>query len=444
MIKHFTALAALTAILILAGCATQAEPRPDWLDSYPSDPASFIGIGGSATGNEADDREAAMARARADLAAQIAVDVRAELEVEATADSAGSSETQVRQSVEQSVAQNLQAVEVVETWFDREAGYWVYLRMSKAAWRTIRMREVQELRARAESLLDPYFGPGGSGTPAVRLTALEKARSLLAASPYAPIIRTEFFGSPAIFLDAVESLMVRLLSAIDLTSDSELLTVPAFRPFAVEGVVLARDGREIPGWPVVLSLPDGSSLSTTTDPDGRFVFDMPALSRTGRRSLSAGTDLAALGVDPDRMGQKPALDEIGWTVVVEPLEARLVPTGDLEDLAGLEPELRNLFADSGLPLQWVNEGGVVEILWEWEVFDFPKSTQFENAPLISQVSVGLSYRRDGALLFTTRAGPEKDGGLSREQARQRAARRVLAVLADSPDIFRELGEALRL
>ena len=78
------------------------------------------------------------------------------------------------------------------------------------------------------------------------------------------------------------------------------------------------------------------------------------------------------------------------------------------------------------------------------MFDFPPSTQFENAPLISQVSVGLSYRRDGALLFTTRAGPEKDGGLSREQARQRAARRVLDVLADSPEVFRELGEALRL
>jgi len=76
---------------------------PEWLSSYPASKSFYVGIGGSNTGNLAEDREKAAAAARADLAAQISAQVSSELKVSSQALADGSFTEKVDRTVNQSV-----------------------------------------------------------------------------------------------------------------------------------------------------------------------------------------------------------------------------------------------------------------------------------------------------------------------------------------------------
>ena len=118
------AAVALVVLLLIFSCSSGPETgkTPDWLSSYPADPAYYVGIGGSNGGNMAEDRDKAAAAARADLAAQISAQVSSELEVSSRASSDGDFSESVERTVNESVEQNLKSVETVDTWFSPEHG----------------------------------------------------------------------------------------------------------------------------------------------------------------------------------------------------------------------------------------------------------------------------------------------------------------------------------
>ena len=84
----------ITSIFILS-CATgggsvNIDPnRPEWMDNYPASDAYYIGIAGSRTGNEAEDRKTAEAGARSNVAASISVEIHNEITVLTKDDSEG-------------------------------------------------------------------------------------------------------------------------------------------------------------------------------------------------------------------------------------------------------------------------------------------------------------------------------------------------------------------
>ncbi len=122
--------------LILLSCAGQTGQsiaEPEWLSLPPSDPDYYFGIGGSDTGNEADDREAAIARAQADLAASISVDIISEFKLEEKLSGGVSSET-LENRITQSVNQSLVNLETMDSWYDPDRGYWILVRMDKSTW----------------------------------------------------------------------------------------------------------------------------------------------------------------------------------------------------------------------------------------------------------------------------------------------------------------------
>ncbi len=195
----------LVSVLVLgfSGCAGGGGSVPSWLSSYPADKAYYVGIGGSNSGNLAEDRELAAASARADLAAQISAQVSSDLQIISQASSDGFSSENVGQTVTQTVEQNLKAVEVVDSWFSPNQGAWVYLRLSKAKWAAIVNEEIANLTVRARGILEPVAG--GRMSESENLASLGRARSVLGESPWGLSVKDPVLGGSGILLDRVDA-----------------------------------------------------------------------------------------------------------------------------------------------------------------------------------------------------------------------------------------------
>ena len=127
----------LSIPLIISSCAGQSRTgseEPGWLSTPPADEEYYFGIGGSDTGNEADDREIAMARAQSDLAASISVDIISELRLEEKASSTGESSETLESRITQTVSQSLVSLETLDSWYNPDRGYWILVRMEKSVW----------------------------------------------------------------------------------------------------------------------------------------------------------------------------------------------------------------------------------------------------------------------------------------------------------------------
>ncbi|MDC7232612.1 MAG: LPP20 family lipoprotein [Spirochaetales bacterium] len=136
---RFSGLFILLTLLSLISCAVSTvdpavEAEPEWMSTPPSDDDFYYGIGGSSTGNEAEDREIAISRAQSNLAASISVDIISELELSNTVAADGSSKETLESRIQQSVSQSLVNLEAVDNWFHPDRGYWVLYRMNRQDW----------------------------------------------------------------------------------------------------------------------------------------------------------------------------------------------------------------------------------------------------------------------------------------------------------------------
>jgi len=141
---QFFPRAALGLLMLIPGglffsCASavrtaEEEPEPVWMTEVPDSTYYYIGIGGSSGGDEAADREKAMARARAELAASISVDISSELIMKAEVNATGMTEETLSRNIRQSVEQTLTNLETAGSWYSPEKGYWVYLRLNRSEW----------------------------------------------------------------------------------------------------------------------------------------------------------------------------------------------------------------------------------------------------------------------------------------------------------------------
>ena len=148
--QQFHPFISLTILFLIASCASSPEEqnpsqkgKPEWIANRPDSTVFYIGIGGSETGNQADDKEIARSRALAELSSEIFASIESTLDIQAT-DSSESGETYlVEQNIRQNVEQDLESLETVDTWYSQQDGYWYYMRLSKMEWEAI-----QERRAR--------------------------------------------------------------------------------------------------------------------------------------------------------------------------------------------------------------------------------------------------------------------------------------------------------
>jgi LPP20 lipoprotein len=132
------AILTVLIILTLSSCMSSSdssnEGEPDWISSPPSEEGYYYGMGGSDTGDEAEDREIAITRAQSNLAASISVSIISELELSNKVSADGRSTETLESRINQSVSQSLVNLETVDNWSHPDRGYWVLLRMEKTEW----------------------------------------------------------------------------------------------------------------------------------------------------------------------------------------------------------------------------------------------------------------------------------------------------------------------
>lgn len=136
--RFASAALSVTLVFLFLSCMTgpeQAyEAEPEWMTIPPAEEGAYYGIGGSDTGNEAEDREIAISRAQSNLAASISVDIVSEMELSNNLSSDGNSQETLKSRIHQSVSQSLVNLETVDSWYHPQRGYWILFRMDKAEW----------------------------------------------------------------------------------------------------------------------------------------------------------------------------------------------------------------------------------------------------------------------------------------------------------------------
>jgi hypothetical protein len=119
-----------------------------------------------------------------------------------------------------------------------------------------------------------------------------------------------------------------------------------------------------------------------------------------------------------------------------------VPSG-LDESSGLYVSFLSALNGKKLPLKLLPGGKKTpyEIKLDWEVSDYP---QLEDGGGISfsKVTGTVSFMQYGVLIFTRVYGPVKDGGLNYEQARERAAQKVLHRFASDEEFSAAIDREL--
>ena len=430
----------MAGTVLWTGCAGGGNvERPEWLKSYPADSAYYIGIGGSRTGNLAEDRDKAAAAARADLAAQISSQVSSELNISSRFSSNSGVEESVERGISESVEQNLRSVEVVDSWISPEEGAWVYVRLSRAVWAAIVSEETAALTARtnaiAESLLSAELGS------AEKMAALGRARAALLESPWGLRVDDRVFGSGGLLLDAVDSEVSALGAELTLSASVTPSRFTYGTEVTLSGRVVSDRGDSMNSYPLAIQGAGEETLSLTTRADGSFSLSfVPKTETAGTMRLEVMPDLSAWNLPVDGFPTAKASVD----VFVEPvlLEIEVLDKAS-PDLASLNRGIEDWISSLPMPVEVVPSGGGTVILeLTWTVEDASRAGRSANAPYISEVGAVISVSKAGNVLFTQEIDAFKDGGSGWPEAHQRAGRGFLENAAEDDDLTRELIEVL--
>jgi hypothetical protein len=111
-------------------------------------------------------------------------------------------------------SQNLQGVEVVDTFYSPREGYWFYFRLEKRTWDRIKNRDMYLLRDRVLGMVTQAESPRQS--IAERLRLFSSALGIVTASRYAGMITCQLDGVTGVFDDLVRNKLQESLSKISL------------------------------------------------------------------------------------------------------------------------------------------------------------------------------------------------------------------------------------
>ncbi|MDC7218494.1 MAG: hypothetical protein PQJ59_01040 [Spirochaetales bacterium] len=440
--KGLNLLFCLSILLIFTGCVTSdssAADSPSWITTIPEDSgAYYIGISGSRTGIESDDRDLAYDKALKDLAGAIYSEVRGSSTLSEREDAEGYRST-YENNIETGVASNLADIETVETYYSDEMGYWIYLRLSKAKWAMIveqRSREMQEL---AEDLFYDVF-PDSLTELKVVGRAMDEFYRLYSGKP----IKMELLGQKG----SVDSILIlraeKLLGEMAITWEPLGEEIVGGKPVPLKGRVITVDNGkgvnyENPG-AVTLILSDGKGREIRrfqTERDGSFDLDF-----TDRDNRGA-TDYLLSMESP--YGEAPLTDLVGYRLPAarqtSTVKAYVLPVAVESDWNSGELSPRTL--------AFLKELNVTEVAprSESDKGDYLRANvSFRKAPandygmIFCYASLHLTIIKEGEEMTLWRSKEYKDGGLTEDQAFQRASEKLFDGLLEEGELTAVLEE----
>jgi LPP20 lipoprotein len=443
--KKFIIIVTIT-ILILScatggGSASIDPDRPLWIDNYPADDGYYLGIAGSHTGNEADDRKTAEAGARSNVAASISVEIHNEITILTKDDPQGNYSTSTVDEISAVVEQSLSGLETVATYYSELDGSWVYMRLSKAEWERIKNEEMAAIILRIKEFLTPVLND--FDRPLVtRIQELLKARNLIKESPYSGFLKTTFLGDNGSFIDLVESNLKKHFDSIYLSVEPENIEIEAGQSAAFSLALNSNISSRIGNMPFsFISDTGGDIISSMTDQNGSFESEIKST------DLHMGQNHLTLTLDRNRIGFDESLKEMILPVKVIIFDVQNVSIG-LEivtpveiDLYGIDGTVKSLFSSGNLPFKI----GAVDspyIKFDIRISDFPK--YLEGAPDMAQASAVISLIKRGKTVYSYESLQFKDGGLTPQQAHDRAAAKLIRGLESDSEYVNGIIEALSL
>jgi hypothetical protein len=128
-------------------------PQPDWVRSRPVMPGYYTGIGwAQKTSNIQQYQQAAKQNALADLASEISVHISSSSVLHAFESNLGFKED-YSSTIQARTQEELEGFELTEAWED-QGNYWIYYRLSAAAFHEIKERRKNDAAARSAGLLE--------------------------------------------------------------------------------------------------------------------------------------------------------------------------------------------------------------------------------------------------------------------------------------------------
>lgn len=153
LIKYLPLICILTALSCVSA--------PEWVDSYPKDPAFYTGIGLSNSGDREQDLDIAYSRALKNIASEISVSVESSNTLNKTVISDGDStdfDMKVTEYLSTQVNLDLRFIEMVDSYYQKNVGQWIYLRLNREQWKEFEDREVERVLKSVITTLDNLNG----------------------------------------------------------------------------------------------------------------------------------------------------------------------------------------------------------------------------------------------------------------------------------------------
>ena len=412
---------------------------PPWVTRYPSDPEYYIGVGGAPdSGNPTADLEHARANALAQLASEIEVSVRSDQTFRESTTSADSSSSTADIIVQTLTSQNLEGVELVDSFHSAADGYWFYFRLSKSAWDRIKNREMYELRDRILAMLGPLDVP--SVSIAERLRRYSSALGLLRDSSYGGKITARLGGVRGVLDDLISARVSETLNGLAVSVDPGSMRFPPGRPPELAVRITTTEHRPIG----VLKLEIRDSHGTvvagmTTDSGGRFQGAISVSKmKSGKRLCTVGLSRAILdGVDEAVTSRAPQ----------SPLELEVLPLAVHLQLAGPETLDSRWLVDSITSL--LTQRYALAVLRETDIspFTLEVTVRGRNAPPneygieFAYCSLSLIITRNQSRIAVLTTPEARGAGTTADQALRKAATVMFSNLRSDP-AFEEAIDAL--
>lgn len=403
---------------------------------YPSNPAYFIGVGGSPdTGDRQGDLERARAKALSQLASEIEVTIRSDQTFRQTETSTGGGSSTVDIIVRTLTEQNLEGIELVDNFHSEREGYWFYFRLSKVSWDRIKNREMYALRDRILAMIDAVGTPNAS--IADRLRVYSQALGLLHDSPYGGKIVVDIYGRRGVLDDLISTELGQMLDHLTIAADPSSIRFPPGRSPELRVSVVSTERRQVGGLALEIRDLRGTTLAgLTTDSEGRFIGTLAvAGSKTGRRHCSVGLAPSSLaGADESLLSRAP---HSSLEIEVLPLGVRMV----LESPDRLDARW---LADSVTSVLTHNYALAVLHSGEPTPYRISVKVRGRNSPPneygieFAYCSLSIIFSRDGSEIAALSTAETKGAGTTPEQAVRKAAAGMLEALPRDP----ALGSAI--
>ena len=340
-----------------------AAAQPSWVTKRPVDPDYYIGIGAAQKVKGSTDYiQKAKDNALNDLASGITVTVSSEI-MRKVVETNASLEDNFKSQIQTSAKAELEGVEWVDT-YDGDGQYWVYCRISKAAYEAAKQRRITNALKLATDLYE-------SGQKFEQLNNIARAltyyvQSLNPLEKYlGEPLETEIGGKKVILVNEIFSSLQNVLGQIELKSvnpkQDGKVGMPLKKPFEVTAMYTGTNAGPIANLPLKFTFIRGAGEmvdNSTTDNTGDAKCDIHKVTATDKiqiveakiflagmitadsSSVILSAVLNSLSVPTTRM----VLNVTGLEVYVDADESQF---GAKLDQPRIEPAIKNKLVEKG-------------------------------------------------------------------------------------------------